>query len=393
MKTLSSMLVAVCAFVSIYASSASSATPDVVKALDDYAWDSFWTWGNQKVTRRYGNWLGEGWWGGSELDDCVGLLPPIDDLDALAQQHDFGYAVAEKLGKGSPVLEAYYKAMADTIAIEDTLKLPADTSKWKHPPKDPDMATTFMDRLTVSFFLFQKRKNQLKAAILGGKVVLSNPAKFVNEASALISERKMRAEVLAMIEEWEIVKKKLSDKKVIAKEQENRDNYGIHSLMLELPGYWGHLPYFISGAVLEPPTGGDTGNVAGRSYVGKLLGPMLTISATGISDNESSGPNSGDYYMLSGSVAVGQDTKNFDYIAPKGEKLNKSFALSVPVPPGATNGSFSIKLLEVNRNYGNYGWVVSGSLSGMAPKNYTSSSMVMPKATKTPNFFCTDRKN
>ena len=50
---------------------------------------------------RYGNWYGPGWWGGSELSDRVGGLPPVDALDAVAQKHDFGYELAEELGAGN----------------------------------------------------------------------------------------------------------------------------------------------------------------------------------------------------------------------------------------------------------------------------------------------------
>lgn len=134
------------------------------------------------------------------------------------------------------------------------------------------------------------------------------------------------------------------------------------TLTLELPGYWGHLAYTISGAVLEPPTGSDRGNVGGRQYRGKLAGRTLTISGTAVSDNESSGPGSGDYYEVVVEVQVGKERKYFGYIAPKGEKLSQSFHLSVPVEPEATSATFSISLMEQNRNYGPHGWRVTGSL-------------------------------
>ncbi|MBK8303498.1 MAG: hypothetical protein WBC19_07635 [Pyrinomonadaceae bacterium] len=133
------------------------------------------------------------------------------------------------------------------------------------------------------------------------------------------------------------------------------------SLTLELPGYWGHLSYTITGARLDPPTGGDRGNVAGRQYTGELTGSTLTVSGKAVSDNPSSGPGSMDYYEIVVSVAAGKEKKEYGYIAQKGEKLNKSFSLSVPVTPGAT-GSFSISLMEQNANYGPHGWVVGGNL-------------------------------
>jgi hypothetical protein len=132
---------------------------------------------------------------------------------------------------------------------------------------------------------------------------------------------------------------------------------------LELPGFWGRLSYTITGAQLDPPTGGDRGKIAGRAYTGKLAGNTLTVSGAAVSDNESSGPGSGDYYELVVEVTVGKEHKYFGYIAPKGEKLNKPFSLSVPIDPSAASGSFSISLLEHSANWGDYGWVVGGSLT------------------------------
>ena len=135
------------------------------------------------------------------------------------------------------------------------------------------------------------------------------------------------------------------------------------TLTLELPGFWGHLNYTITGAALDPPTGSDRGNIGGRQYKGQLLGTTLTVAGTAISDNESSGAGSGDYYELVVSVTVGKDTRDFSYTAPKGEKLHKPFSLSVPVDPAATSAGFRISLLEVNANNGKYGWVVGGGLT------------------------------
>jgi hypothetical protein len=140
---------------------------------------------------------------------------------------------------------------------------------------------------------------------------------------------------------------------------------GATSLTLELPGYWGHLSYTITGARLDPPTGSDRGNVGGRQYRGELTGNTLTISGNAVSDNTSSGPGSGDYYELVVSVTVGKEHKEYGYIAPKDEKLSKPFSLSVPVTPGAA-GNFSVRLLEQNANYGPHGWVVSGNLAAKA---------------------------
>ena len=114
---------------------------------------------------RYGNWYGPGWWGGSELDNRAGVLPPVDALDAVAQKHDFGYELAEKLGRHDPRLEAHYKAVADAIAVRDTLRLPKDPRQWKPPAKDPDLARRYVERIALGFPNYQQRLNELKSAI------------------------------------------------------------------------------------------------------------------------------------------------------------------------------------------------------------------------------------
>jgi len=134
---------------------------------------SFWgklTWdtaiaGEGETRFRYGNWYGPGWWGGSELANRAGGLPPVDALDAVAQKHDFGYEVAEKLGRGNKRLEAHYKALADIIAVRDTLALPSDPKLWKPPARDPGLARKYRERIALGFPNYQQRLNQLKSAI------------------------------------------------------------------------------------------------------------------------------------------------------------------------------------------------------------------------------------
>ena len=114
---------------------------------------------------RYGNWYGPGWWGGSELPDRAGSLPPVDALDAVAQKHDFGYLVAERLGAGNKALEAHYKALADVIAVRDARALPEDPRRWNPPPRDPVMARKYRERIVLGFPNYQQRLNELKAFI------------------------------------------------------------------------------------------------------------------------------------------------------------------------------------------------------------------------------------
>lgn len=118
-------------------------------------------------TARYGNWVGEGWWGGSTSPTAPGMNPPVDDLDAVAQRHDFGYQIAEELGRGRPGVTGTYLLMADIIAIRDALALDRDPAKWAHPPKDIERAKTFVKRLVIIFEEFQTRRNALKSMEMG----------------------------------------------------------------------------------------------------------------------------------------------------------------------------------------------------------------------------------
>jgi len=125
-----------------------------------------------------------------------------------------------------------------------------------------------------------------------------------------------------------------------------------------------HHKFAISGAQLNTPTLSD-GFVSYKSYTGKLAGSTLTVSGSSSisSTNPSGGAGSGDYYTLSVKVTVGKNSKSFDYTAPKGEVLNQSFNLSVPIDAGDSSGSFSVALIENNYTYGNRGAVVSGTLT------------------------------
>lgn len=118
-------------------------------------------------TARYGNWVGEGWWGGSTSPTAPGWNPPVDDLDAIAQRHDFGYQIADELGKGRPGVAGNYMLMADIIAVRDALSLDSDPAKWAHPPKDIEKAKTFVKRLVIIFNEFQTKRNALKSMEIG----------------------------------------------------------------------------------------------------------------------------------------------------------------------------------------------------------------------------------
>ena len=126
-------------------------------------WDTVWA-GEGESRFRYGNWYGPGWWGGSEAENKAGRMPPVDGLDKVAQKHDFGYEIAEKFGRGNK-LEAYYKALADVIAVRDSLALDSDPLRWDPPAKDPVLARKYLERIALGFPNYQQRLNELKSQI------------------------------------------------------------------------------------------------------------------------------------------------------------------------------------------------------------------------------------
>ena len=113
-------------------------------------WDTVWS-GEGETRFRYGNWYGPGWWGGSEMDKQAGALPPIDALDRVAQKHDFGYEIAEKLGRGNKRLEAHYKALADVIAVRDTLASTATPDAGIRLQKIPHWPVSIVSELPWAF--------------------------------------------------------------------------------------------------------------------------------------------------------------------------------------------------------------------------------------------------
>ncbi|SHO52122.1 hypothetical protein [Desulfopila aestuarii] len=135
------------------------------KTLQKFAHDAIVGGEGADTLIRYGNWFGPGWWGGSTLDDRSGVLPPVDSLDEVAQKHDFGYMLAEKLGKGRPDVEAYYKGVADEIAAREAKALSDDPAQWARPAPDPAAAKVYLERIRLGFPYGQQRLNELKALI------------------------------------------------------------------------------------------------------------------------------------------------------------------------------------------------------------------------------------
>lgn len=135
-------------------------------AYPSFIWDLVWE-GMGSI--RYGNWTGDGWWGGSTDDNRVGMLAPIDSLDAVAQRHDLGYKVADALGAGRPLYIAYYRALADEACAREAANLSETPAEWPHPPTDANykLAKKLRSRLAIGFGDVVKNKNAIMGALRG----------------------------------------------------------------------------------------------------------------------------------------------------------------------------------------------------------------------------------
>jgi hypothetical protein len=106
------------------------------------------------------------------------------------------------------------------------------------------------------------------------------------------------------------------------------------------------IKYTISGGsdLVRTPVG----NTSYATYSGKLVGgSTLTVAGSGWSIPEwKVSMTSFDKYpmWLEAKVTVDGDTKTYDYYTPKGESMNTSFSLSVPIPADAQNGSFGVSV-------------------------------------------------
>lgn len=115
------------------------------RLLTEMAW-------NAETPYPYGNWYGPGWWGGGSASDSPGTRAPVDELDSIAMRHDFAYQIAEEQGKiHGPAEEQRLKALADSIAVQDSKKLPADPRDWDPPAADPAKADRYRRRIGFGF--------------------------------------------------------------------------------------------------------------------------------------------------------------------------------------------------------------------------------------------------
>ncbi len=159
--------------------------------------------GERGTTIRYGNWYGPGWWGGSEDPNRVGMLPPVDALDKIAQKHDFGYLVAEEIGKKHPHLVAYYKAVADAIAVRDAMALPSNPALWRPIPKDLTLARRHHERIAVGFRDFVKNWNALLAAKPTRGLDPGDPEDLEMILAGKVTEKEFETRALSHVAKWE----------------------------------------------------------------------------------------------------------------------------------------------------------------------------------------------
>lgn len=165
-----------------------------------FAFDFFH--GERGTLIRYGNWYGPGWWGGSEDPRRVGMLPPVDALDKIAQKHDFGYQLAEELGGSHPEIVAYYKALADAIAVKDAQKLSTNPVLWSPPAKNIALARRYHQRIAVGFKDIVKNFNALLAAF-PKKLYGVDPEAMEIILNGRVSPDDFEARALRLVSNWE----------------------------------------------------------------------------------------------------------------------------------------------------------------------------------------------
>lgn len=192
----------------------------VIKTVGKFGFDAIIGGEGEKTLIRYGNWYGPGWWGGSELDQRDGILAPIDSLDEVAQKHDFGYLIAEKLGKGRPDIEALYKAKADIIAAREAMALNDDPAKWPKPAPDPKRAKPYLERIKWGFPNLQQRLNEFKSRI-PHRADITDPDVLNQMLDGYPDDRQFETMMNDEVQKWKQKYQQVQAKKPTAKQKKN----------------------------------------------------------------------------------------------------------------------------------------------------------------------------
>lgn len=152
---------------------------------------------------QYGNWYGPGWWGGGADKDKPGNLPPVDELDAAAQRHDFGYLVAEKMGKiYGKAEELRLKGIADAIAVRDAMRLDPDPSKWTPPAADPAKADRYRNRIITGFTYESSGYDAAGNLVLGADWVTSPIENYELDRSHQLDPSDLERQVTTLVNNW-----------------------------------------------------------------------------------------------------------------------------------------------------------------------------------------------
>ncbi len=134
------------------------------------------------------------------------------------------------------------------------------------------------------------------------------------------------------------------------------------------------ISYSIDGAELWAPLDRHDFTTS-RTYHGRILGPVLRVSGT-VSQDWGYGAS------LSVEVSAGGERKTF---TAEGENpWRQNYDVAVPVPPGTTTGSVSVRMVGYY-NVGTRGLVVSAYLDNTAPTD-TPQPSATPTPTATPAY-------
>lgn len=152
---------------------------------------------------QYGNWYGPGWWGGGKDVAHAGDRKPVDSLDATAMRHDFAYQLAEQQGRIHGLKEEQrLKAMADMIAVKETLQLDADPSKWPQPPSDPEKANRYRDRI-ISGFDYTSGARDGTATVMNATDWVTSPLiNYEMDTSNQYDEEQLKRSVGILANNW-----------------------------------------------------------------------------------------------------------------------------------------------------------------------------------------------
>lgn len=180
---------------------------------------------NETITR-YGNWYGPGYWGGSEDPSKAGLKAPLDSLDEVAMRHDYGYLVAEKYGKiYGKKYEYKLKAIADMLAVKESMQLAEDPNQWPKPPVDAEKASHYRDRIITGFIMESEIYKGLSDATKVGDAITSPFITWFDQIdySHIPDIDKFKREVSSHINGWkkDVENQKNEEKK--AKQQAEKE--------------------------------------------------------------------------------------------------------------------------------------------------------------------------